>query len=216
MKTWIFAIPASLALVAAGLVHGYWTDRWATSADTQEAARRLTAIPLRLGEWEGLEVELKPGQAGPGVAGCVQRTYVNRRLNATVVLSVVCGRPGPVATHTPEVCYGASGFLVGQRREVTLESGGRPERFWTSDAVRERVSEATRLRLYWAWNGGEGWTASPDARQQFPRHRYPVLHKIYVQRQLEGPGEARDKDEACEHFLRELLPEMKKALFQGP
>ena len=28
MIRWIFAVVASVGLVGAGLVHGYWTDRW--------------------------------------------------------------------------------------------------------------------------------------------------------------------------------------------
>jgi hypothetical protein len=218
MTRWLFAGTAALALVAAGLVHGYWTDRWSTSADTQDAARRLQDVPLVIGDWEGEEIEVRPGQAGPGVTGCIQRRYFNRHLRATVVLALVNGRPGPVGTHTPEACYGASGYVVARRTEVKvpLDTEGGSAQFWTSDAVRTNVSEETKLRLFWAWNAGQGWVAAKDARGEFPRSRYPVLHKLYVLRDISGTadrGKAGTREEPCVVFLEALLPVLDRVLF---
>jgi hypothetical protein len=217
MTRWIFALVASVALVAAGLVHGFWTDRWATSVDTTEAATLLDSIPLQIGDWEGEEIEVKPGQAGPGVAGCVQRKYFNRARGVSVVVALVNGRPGPVSTHTPEVCYGASGYTVGDRRAVRLDTKAASGQFWTADAVRVRATEETKLRLYWAWNGSEGWVASTDAREQFPRFRFPILHKLYVLRDISGPGDGAGREgevEPCEAFLHAFLPQLERTLFR--
>ncbi|MFO0881176.1 MAG: exosortase-associated EpsI family protein [Gemmataceae bacterium] len=213
MKSWVYAITASLTLVIAGLVHGFWTDRWGSDTQVTTAVDNLAQIPMKIGEWEGTDLEVKPGQVGAGVAGCVQRSYFNRRLGATVVMALVNGRPGPVATHTPEACYGASGYAVGKRKEFPLDNKAAAAQFWTADAVRTRVTDETRVRLYWAWNGGEGWTASPDARQQFSRFRYPVLHKLYVLRELNGPSAAPTADEPCVAFLEALVPALDQALF---
>jgi hypothetical protein len=147
------------------------------------------------------------------VAGCLQRSYFNAHRGVTVVVALVCGRPGPVATHTPEVCYGANGYLVGDKHLIPIEGSEVPAKFWTSDAVRTRVSEETKVRLYWAWNGGNGWVASRDARIEFPRHKYPVLHKLYVLREISGPRDADAKDEPCEALLQMLLPAMQRQLF---
>src|SRR5436309_3557520 len=103
-KTYLFTVAASAALVAAGLVHGFWTDRWAPAVETQAAAERLPTLPLEIGDWKGKDLDVKAGQAGPGVAGCLQRSYFNPHRGVSVVIALVCGRPGPVATHTPEVC----------------------------------------------------------------------------------------------------------------
>jgi hypothetical protein len=211
-KTYLFALGAGLALAGAGLVHGFWTDRWAQSGEVQAAVGRLSAIPLDLGEWRGEDVERKPGEQAPGVAGSVTRHYTNRARGLTVVMVLVCGRPGPVATHTPEVCYGASGFKVEAKKAVRLAGLDPAPQFWTSDATRTNATEETRLRMYWAWNGGQGWVASHEARRDFPRHRHPVLHKLYVLRGL-ADGEGRSSDEACEAFLRVLLPALDAALF---
>jgi hypothetical protein len=218
-KTCTFAAAASLALLAAGLVHGFWTDRWAASVETASAAQRLPALPNKLGDWQGQDLETK--SSAPGVAGSLTRRYTNRRLGASVVMALVCGRPGPVATHTPEVCYGASGYVVNDKKAVQLDVEDGPAPFWTSDATRTTVTDETRLRLYWAWNGGQGWVASRDARQEFPRFRHPVLYKLYVLRELTGadltaPAKGQAKVEPCEAFLQALLPELQQTLFAAP
>lgn len=227
MTRWIFAALASVGLVGAGLVHGYWTDRWNASADVEQAAARLSDVPVRFGPWEGQDVEVKPGQVGAGVARCLQRRFVNKVTGQSVVIALVNGRPGPVATHTPEVCYGASGFVVGEKKPVRLDNHDPSGQFWTSVAVKTKVTEETRLRLYWAWNGGDGWHASSDPRGQYSRFRYPVLHKLYVLRDLSNvpaaagaaPGGAPEqpaRDEVCESFLEAFLPELDRTLFNRP
>jgi hypothetical protein len=208
MMRWFAALIGSMALIACGIVHGFWTDRWQPPVETEQAAARLDAVPLELGEWDGEVIPVKPGDGGAGVAGCIQRRYVNHKTGAAVTLFLVCGRPGPVSIHTPEVCYGANGYLVGSKSRVEMDEAG--DNLWKTDAVRASASEETRLRLYWAWNGGNGWSASEDARLQFVR--YPVLHKLYVVRELNTLGES-GANEPCQEFLRVLLPVLQKTLF---
>jgi hypothetical protein len=208
---WIYAGAASLVLLAAGLVHGFWTDRWASSSAVQEAALRLENISFQIGDWEATPIEVKAGAAGAGVAGCIQRTYVNRKTNATVVIALVNGRPGPVSIHTPDACYGASGYKVGEKVAVRLDTNKPPAQFWRADAVKTKVVEEHRLRIYWAWNDGDSWQAPADARQAFPRHKVTVLHKLYVLRDLDASAVA-GKEEPCEQFLEVLLPELQRTL----
>jgi len=209
MMRWFAALVASGALIACGIVHGFWTDRWAPPAETAQAAARLDEVPLELGEWDGQVNEVKEGEAGAGVAGCIKRRYVHRKTGTVVSLFLVCGRPGPVSIHTPEVCYGASGFLVGGKNRFDADEAG--DALWKADAIRTSATEETRLRLYWAWNGGNTWTPSEDARLQFVR--YPVLHKLYVVREMSSLSES-NSIEPCEEFLRVLLPALRKTLFE--
>lgn len=207
MKRWVFVGLASAALIACGLVHGSWTQRWTPGAESTQAAERLDQLPLTIGDWQGEAMEVKPGQAGASVAGCVQRRYVHRRSGATVVLALVCGRAGPVCVHTPETCYGASGYTVGTPRRVTVSSFAD---MWTADATRTRATEETRVRIYWGWSDGDGWRAPDNARMTFVQR--PVLHKLYVLREL-GERESSSKEEACETFLKVLLPQLQRSLF---
>jgi hypothetical protein len=207
MLRWFSALLASAALIACGLVHGYWTDRWHPPVETAAAAGRLEALPLDLGDWQGTEIDMKPGEGGAGIAGCIQRRYVHRS-GIAVSMYLVCGRPGPVSIHIPEVCYGANGFMVGSRSRTTITEHG--DTMWKVDAVRSNVSEETRLRLYWGWHDGSAWKAADDARLEFARR--PVLHKLYVVRELTGVNEG-DRREPCQEFLTVLLPALEKALF---
>jgi hypothetical protein len=210
MMRWLFAAAASLALLASGLVHGFWTDRWRPPAVTQMAAARLDDLPDELGDWKGTRLEVKPSQAGAGVAGYIQRRYVHRRTGVTVVLALVCGRPGPVSIHTPEACYVASGYTVGPRSRVRPDGEATADEFWTADAVRTNASDETRLRLFWGWNAGPGWVAADSPRLTFARQ--PVLHKLYVLRELGSPGDPA-RGEPCQDFLQVLLPELRRSLF---
>ncbi|MFQ3594281.1 MAG: hypothetical protein SNJ82_13960 [Gemmataceae bacterium] len=148
------------------------------------------------------------------MTGSLQRTYTHRLTKATVVIALVNGRPGPVATHTPEACYGASGYLLGAKKAIEIaNASGTPAQFWTADATRTRTSEQTKIRLYWAWSVGQGWVASHEARREFPRFRHSILHKLYVIRDLntlipEGM-------EPCEAFLHDFIPVMQEKLFTG-
>jgi hypothetical protein len=207
MKRWFAALIGSIALIVCGIVHGYWTDRWTPPIETTQAAERLKSIPLELGEWEGEALEIKPGEAGKGVAGWIKRDYVHRKTGITMSLFLVCGRPGPVSIHTPDVCYGGSGFQVNTSGRYEFDGG---QSLWKTDATRTNATEQTRLRLYWGWSDGSGWLAADDARRQFARR--PVLHKLYVVRKLSGLSEA-EGTEPCEEFLNVLLPELRRTLF---
>jgi hypothetical protein len=199
-------LAATVLIFGTGIVHGFWIDRWAPAIEPQIAADRLTSLPMTIGEWDGRDPE-QPSEAVPGVVGCLQRSYTNRVSGATVILALVCGRPGPVSIHTPDSCYTASGYKVGLQSTVAV---GPKVDFWTADAVRTKATEETRLRIFWAWNTGAGWTAPDDARTAFAR--YPVLHKLYVLRELNSLAEP-IKDDPALVFMRALLPELDVRLF---
>ena len=197
---------AAVLIIGTGIVHGFWTDRWVPAVEPQVAADRLAGIPLTIGEWDGKDPE-KPGETVPGVVGSLQRRYTNRVTGASVMIALVCGRPGPVSIHTPDSCYTASGYKLGTWSAV---SPGEGANFWTADAVRTKATEETRLRIFWAWNGGQGWSSPDDARTTFAR--YPVLHKLYVLRELSSLSEP-IKDDPGLTFMRALLPALDAHLF---
>jgi hypothetical protein len=205
MLKWMTALSASVALVASGVVHGIWTERWQPSVDVARAAEHLDDLPLEIGSWQGQRVEVKPGQAGAGVAGFIQRRYENPHTGAVVVVALVCGRPGPVSIHTPDVCYGAIGYRVPDRQR--LPAPGDQGSFWKTDATRTTATDEVRLRIYYGWYASAKWVAPDDARTAFPRE--PVLHKLYVVREL---GSAESKAEPCEEFLQALLPELRRTV----
>ncbi len=91
--------------------------------------------------------------------------------------------------------------------------GDNNREFFRADAVQPKQAEETRLRIYWAWNDGKGWSAPDDARLSSVAYRHsPVLYKLYVQRDLNGPAQA-SREEPCQSLLKVLLPELDRTLF---
>lgn len=104
------------AVAAAGVAHGLYSDRWERSPDRAAAAAKLADLPRTIGPWVGEDRSLDPAEvAAAGVDGYAHRVYRNPATRQAVTLFVVCGRPGPVAVHTPDVCYQASGFMMAGR-----------------------------------------------------------------------------------------------------
>src|SRR5690348_14337503 len=108
MKRSLPAVAAVVLVVACGVVHGFWTGRWSGITNTDVAAH-LAQVPLDVGDWQGHDLEAD-ARLKDGMAAVLYRSYVHRQSRETVTVYLVCGRPGPVAVHTPDVCYAASGF----------------------------------------------------------------------------------------------------------
>ena len=81
----------------------------------------------------------------------------------------------------------------------------------SADAVLTQAADEKQLRLYWGWSYGAGWMAVDDARQKFPR--VPVLHKLYVIRELNGSGAKDGDNDPCQRFIQVLVPALDRALF---
>lgn len=202
-----------VTVVSSGVVHGIWTNRWASSAALEQAAARMDGLPWALGDWDGQPTELDERQlAVADVAGHLARRYVNRRTGAVVTVMLLCGRPGPVSVHTPEVCYrGAGHQQVGARRKYPGVTQG--NEFWGTQFEKRRASVPEHLRILYAWNATGAWEASDSPRSHFARA--PALYKLYVIRQLPREDEPLEDDPAAE-FLRALVPALQKCLFPAP
>jgi hypothetical protein len=204
------AAAAALALV--GLVHGQWTGRWQTTAALDRAVAALGRVPEAVGDWEGAAVDMDPTQfAKTGAAGYLVRRYTNRVTGRAVSVMIVCGRPGPVAVHTPDVCYSGTGYAL-TAPPVKLAVGGGAE-FWTARFRRRDVAAPDGLQLYWGWRTPDGnWSASDNPRWEFARA--PALCKLYVIRDP-GTADERPEDDPAIAFLTQLLPQLAGA-FTGP
>jgi hypothetical protein len=211
MKQFVPAAGAVALVVLSGVVHGFWTGRWSGAAQADVAAR-LDAIALDLGDWQGQKVESNPSV---GMAGVLDRRYVNRATGRVVTVYLVCGRPGPVAVHTPDVCYGASGYEVTDLGPQTV----RPAAGATDGAkmqavrvVKKKAAEQIAQRVYWSWSAAGTWEVPDNPRLTFAR--YPLLYKLYLIHDLARSDEPLE-DDPCLDLMRQLQPELKKSLFPG-
>ncbi len=196
-------------LLSSGVVHGLWTDRWGASLAMKSAADRLASVPLVVGDWTGRPAEMDERQLQvASVAGHLCRRYVERGSGTEVGVVLLCGRPGPLAVHRPEVCYAGAGFEMDGDREQWPSPAGK---FWTA-RFRKAGPNLEALRIFWAWGGGADWDADDD-----PRTRYAPttpLYKLYVTRGLAKPDEPLDHEPAT-RFLKAFLPKLQQCLGPG-
>lgn len=207
------SLPAILAfplILAAGYVHGRLTDRWTASRSSAAAVASIARLPMDLGSWHGQVQELDRAviERG-GIAGYAARRYVDARTGAAVSILLVCGRPGPIAAHTPEVCYPGAGYEQrgeAERRAVRVGPSGPPSEFLACTFARPAAPDSPEIGILWAWNGGAGWETSESPRLSFARH--PNLYKLYVV--VERRAQSSEDPSAA--FLEVLLPALKATL----
>jgi hypothetical protein len=208
----ILTLSAALVLVASGVVHGLWTDRWtANPEELQRAAERLDKLTPVIGAWDSTDIDMND-EGRLGLAGVLARRYANRETGKAISIYLACGRPGPASIHTPNACYPADGYNEvdpPQRISVTGAGTGAAE-FWTARYMRQRPDGQTNLRIYWTWHCRAGWQAPDNPRREFAGQS--VLHKLYVIRELGGPSD-RPETDVCVEFVRELLPALEEQLF---
>ena len=211
MTRFLPLIVAASAVVAAGVVHGLRTDRWTAKADVAAAAARLDGVPTKVGEWDGHPIEIDDRQLALAEAvGHLSRIYVNRRTGAEVTVIVLCGRPGPIALHSPEVCYTGAGYsLDGEATTCPLKGDGVPAAEVFKGKFVKPGPPPDTLNVFWAWKSDGPWGAPSSPRLTFVRSS--ILYKLYAIRRLARPDEDASQ-EPCLDFLREFLPELEKRI----
>jgi hypothetical protein len=198
---------ACVVLIASGMVHGLWTDRWSDQSDLAAAAQKLELLPMTIGAWHGSTVEMEKDPHS-GLAGMIARRYVHETSGKTVTLFLACGRAGPVCTHTPEVCYAGNGYEVEkpQRFQLPSATAQAPPEFWTARFIKERASGKIHLRIFWSWQASEAWKIAENPRLSFAGEK--VLYKMYLIRELLQPDEPLEGD-PCVEFMQAVLPIMR-------
>ena len=209
MKKGLLSLVGVGLIVTTGLVHGYWTERWAVSENVERGAQSVDRIPMKIGDWQGEPLDYNPVQQ-MGISRQLFRRYRNARTGAEVTVVMLCGRAGPVCIHTPDVCYGANGYAVQTPTEVKIRQGKRVATLFTADAVKTRTTKKTTLRLYWGWYENGEWKVSAQPRLQFAKGRN-VLYKFYVIREVQAPT-ALDADPGKD-FLEDALPVLNDVLY---
>jgi hypothetical protein len=144
------------------------------------------------------------------IAGYVTRKYTRSKGGQVHVL-LLCGRPGPISAHTPEICFSGAGYaIIGKRqkhRAIPSDSDPGGE-FWTA-LFKSSNPRSPPMRAFWAWSDGGEWKAADNPRWGYARSDY--LYKLYVIRSM-PPLEEPIETDPCLDFLSVLLPELRKAL----
>jgi Protein of unknown function (DUF3485) len=204
MNTRYYAFLAAIAMLLASgvLYHSLASD----SEQLDIAAAKVARVPKIVGAWHGQdETTDDRAFAQTGAKGYWTRHYVNQQTKDSVLVILMCGRPGKMAVHTPEVCYSGAGYELQDRSAACAINTN--AQFWTAKFTKK----TSHLRLYWAWNARGTWEASQGPRWQFRGE--PFLYKLYVSRDISEHASVAPEADATAEFLHEFVPALKQTLF---
>jgi exosortase/archaeosortase family protein len=211
-----FLVLAIGIVAATTVMHGMRTDRWSGPRDFRPLIARLDQIPMTIGDWEGRPEEIDSRAIlAAEIEGYSLRHYENSRTGRSVSVLVVCGRPGPISVHTPDLCYASVGYQMAQAKPARCafpaDSQRAPAELLTAEFEKKLTFPPERLRIYWSWNATGTWRVPERPRLTFAPERF--LYKLYViHRTAEGLEPA--EEVLFTDFLEQLLPEVEKALFE--
>jgi len=207
LKQRSFALLTSAFItLAGGVLYGGYVHRWNAPAELTAAAIQLEKLPRVIGSWRAID-DLSIDESALEMlecAGYVSRQYVNESTGQSIQCAVIVGPPGPIAVHTPEVCFSSRAYdIQGERTETHIKASPSGDHsFWKLDFKSSNAS-ADGLRVYYAWSTGPLWQAATS-----PRFKYagePRLYKIqlaaYVSPSL-SPEHADPGQQFLEEFVR--------------
>ena len=210
--------PVAIALVlilGAGYVHGVSTHRWTASAEIRSATEKVASIPLKFADWTGKDSQLDERQAKVGqIASSISRQYVNTKTGQNITVLLVCGRPGPISVHTPEVCYAGSGYEVSSdRKRIAYDyDGNKKANLWSIKVSKPDILRPERMSIDYGWFANQTWSA-PDLDARFEYAAVPVLYKLYVIREQSRMNDRTGTDsDPAQDFLKDFLPMLQKIL----
>ncbi len=216
----ISCVVALVIIIGTGILHGNGTGRWGAAEALVRASERLDRIPQNIGDWVGHDREVDPEEVAKAQAERIfARDFVNQKTRMAISVLIVCGRPGTVSVHTPDICFQGQGRIMmnaaPQTVSVDLSGGvGTPlmAEFQTADFHRPDSANRQQQRVYWTWSADGDWTAPSDPRVAFFWNN--TLYKLYIVRGV-SPLEELDPEELDPSlkFAEQLIPVLDKALF---
>ena len=193
--------PLALALViglllVSTLMHGWLSGRWYVAKDLYQAGEKLEELPKQIGAWQQIESNDLDDSVVKMLQcyGSIVREYRHDDTGEQVTVALLLGPRGPIAVHTPEICYSSVGTKqVGQRISKSIDQ----HQLWVSEFAQSPSPTAT-FEVWYGWSDGSEWVAAENPRFWMT----PTLYKI----QLVGPVES-ESNRPCKNFLSELLPQ---------
>jgi hypothetical protein len=207
---------AAAILAIGSVLQGMWTDRWHSGAELESTVARLEKIPLCFGQWEGAVGYMDPRTLGlTGCRGYAIRNCINRTTGETISVTILAGRPGPAAVHSPDVCFTSGGYEISgpiTTWTVPMPAPENPAVFRTARFRRSDAGNSVLLRVFWSWSADCRWQAPDNPRLAFARH--PSLCKLYVAREMLYEEESL-QDDPCNEFLHVFLPQLNRVLIES-
>ena len=183
-------------LLVSTLVHGWLSGRWYVAKDLYQAGAKLDELPKQIGAWQQIESDSLDDSVTKMLQcyGSIVREYRHGDTGEQVTIALLLGPRGPIAVHTPDICYSSVGTKqVGERTSKAVDQ----HRLWVSEFA-QSPSPAATFEVWYGWSDGGKWVAAENPRFWMT----PTLYKI----QLVGTVES-ESSQPCRDFLKELLPQ---------
>jgi hypothetical protein len=216
------ALSCLAVVLLAGVAHGLYSHRWEPAAEMGDVQGRLDSLPHKIGSWKATDSPLEADMLDrASIRAYISRDYHDKNTGRSIRILVVAGPPGPIAVHTPDVCYQGAGYeLSGEPEAVTIgaDANTNKGRLWRGKFDKTQSPVPSALLIAWGWNGGDGWEAA-DHRTTRVRYAFrPVLYKLYlVTDSLPAdknplPADKKGQADPLAEFAGQLLPELDRAL----
>ena len=206
------AIPVAIVIAltaCSGLVHGMLDGRWSSSEDLVARGNQLQNVPESCGNWVEVEKSQLEDKSAEvlRVYGSTVRSYRHQSTGSTVTVAVLFGPRGPIAVHTPEICYSSvSKSQCGERKTKELIHSENVDSCWSVQfKERHAVDPDPTLDVWYGWSDGGNWVASKNPRFWMTDNLYKL--------QIAGPVGNEDF-RPCEDFLSVFLPKVNILMVQ--
>ncbi len=195
-----------VAAVASAVLNEGLSDPAALSA----AALRLQQIPGQIGAWTSAAEKIDDRELRLAeISAFIRREYRHAETGRAVSLTILCGPAGPMSVHPPTACFEGVGYslisgptVVGITDDTEQTISLKKASFRLQDSSLSEV-----VRVFWGWSIDGEWDAPGSPRMSY--RGQPWLYKLYV---VDRAYEATEDLAQSEAFLREALPEIRKAL----
>lgn len=206
INRWFLGIASALAiLVLGGVAHGVLSNRWGIAENTQLLGKQLNDIPMELGPWKCE----KEGKLDDRVrdtleaTGYISRVYVHQSTGEAINVFFVFGPKGPIAVHTPEVCYSSRSVTqTSERQSVPCDYDGTEGTIWKLGFETNTIDKR-KMSVYYGWTEGGPWQAANSPRFW----RTDFLYKIQTSCQATGK-----KEDSTDEFFKHFMPEARKVM----
>lgn len=206
---WLSCLLAVVLTAVSGLTFGWLDARWADTPDMAAIGSKLDDLPEHCGDWSVVEHQ-ELAESTRELLRCygdTLRVYVNAKSGNRLTVAVLLGPRGPIAVHTPEICYSGQGVeQQAPRHRVEINTGGGKHELWRTDFL-SKVDGQPELEVIYAWSDGGAWHAAEHPRFWLTNRLYKI--------QLAGPPTPAGQSSECLQFLELFIEQLKPQLVAG-
>jgi hypothetical protein len=206
LNRWFLGILSALSIVLlGGVAHGVLSNRWGIAEDTKLLGKQLNDIPMEIGPWKCEEEGKLDDRVRDMLeaTGYISRVYVHQATGESVNVFLVFGPKGPIAVHTPEICYSARAVTqTSERQSVACDYDEKEGTIWKL-GFETNTLDKRKMSVYYGWTDGGPWQAAKSPRFW----RTDFLYKVQTSCQATGK-----KEDSTDEFFKFFMPEARKVM----